>query len=161
MRAWLSKWLILIITVAWLGWELPAASDHNPHTWPLTEVIVTYVPPWLYLPAALVLGIWVPYHFWSNWRASVRRASKEAVMTNPLPTPLPTKRDAINRAVRTFVAGLWLDVATAVVAALVLGLSDVHWTKAWWVALGILLAKTAGTAVVSYVRRYLSPPPSA
>jgi hypothetical protein len=157
----MRKWLIVWLTLAWLAWEIPSAADHDPHTWPLTEVVVTYVPAYITLPAVLLLVIWLPWHFVTNYRAKSRRASEEAIMTNPLPTPLPKKQDAINRAVRTFIAGLWVDVATAVVGALVLMLGDVHWTKAWWVALGILLLKTAGTAAVSYVRRFLSPPPSA
>jgi hypothetical protein len=160
MPAWLSKWLILILAVAWLAWELPAAFDHNPHTWPLTEVIVTYVPAYVALPAAVALALWLPWHFYVNYRAK-RSASKEAPMISQLPVPLPTKRDAINRAIRTFVAGLWVDVATAIVAVLVLWLGDVHWTRAWWIGLAVALGKTVATAAISYVRRYISPPPSA
>lgn len=78
-----------------------------------------------------------------------------------LPTPLTTRRDAWVRAVRTFAQGLWVDVAAAVLGALLLALSDVHWTKAWAVALVALLAKTAATAAVSYVYRHVKPPPSA
>jgi hypothetical protein len=73
---------------------------------------------------------------------------------------LPARRDAWVRAVRTFVQGLWVDVLAAVLGALTLALSDVHWTRAWGVALVALLAKTAATAAVSYVYRHIKPPPA-
>jgi hypothetical protein len=62
----MRKWLIVAFSLAWLGWELIAAFDHDPHTWPLTQVIVTYLPVWLYLPAALLLACWLPAHLWQN-----------------------------------------------------------------------------------------------
>jgi hypothetical protein len=71
-----------------------------------------------------------------------------------------TKRDAVNRAVRTFIQGLWVDVLAAVTGAATLALADVHWTKAWGTALVLLLAKTAATAATSYVYRRLKPPPT-
>jgi hypothetical protein len=40
----MRKWLILGLTLAWLAWELVAAFDGSPSTWPLTQVVVTYVP---------------------------------------------------------------------------------------------------------------------
>jgi hypothetical protein len=62
----MKKWLIAALFLAWLGWELIAAFDRDPHTWPLTHVIVTYVPAWIYMPAALLLAVWLPWHLWSN-----------------------------------------------------------------------------------------------
>jgi hypothetical protein len=73
---------------------------------------------------------------------------------------LPARRDAWVRVARTFIAGLWVDVLAAVLGALTLALSDVHWTRAWGVALVALLAKTAATAAVSYVYRHIKPPPA-
>jgi hypothetical protein len=54
--------------VVWLIWELWSNFDHDPNTWPLTWVIVTYVPAWITLPAVLILALWLPYHFWTNYR---------------------------------------------------------------------------------------------
>lgn len=81
-------------------------------------------------------------------------------MVNPLPTPLPTTRDAWNRAFRTFVQGLWVDVSAALVLVLATALTDVRWTKEYWIGLGLMLAKTVAIAAMSYVYRRLRPPPS-
>lgn len=82
-------------------------------------------------------------------------------MVNPLPTPLPTDQDAWNRAIRTFIQGLWLDVSTALVLAIVAGLTDVQWTSEYWTGFGLMLLKTVVLAAASYVHRRLRPPPSA
>lgn len=66
--------------------------------------------------------------------------------------------DAENRAWRTFVQGLLLDVAAAVVAVLVVALTDVEWTLTYWQALGLVLLKTVLTAAVSYAARRITPP---
>jgi hypothetical protein len=60
----------------------------------------------------------------------------------------------------TLAQGLLLDVGAAVAAVAATGLADVHWTRAWWVALGLLVAKTALRAAVSYAARRLVPPTS-
>jgi hypothetical protein len=67
-RCRVKKWAIAALTLGWLAWELVANFDHDPGTWPLTWVIVTYLPWWIYLPAAVILGAWIPFHFWQNWR---------------------------------------------------------------------------------------------
>lgn len=69
--------------------------------------------------------------------------------------------DARSRALRTLAQGLLLDVAAAVVAVAATWLPDVQWTRAWWMALGLLVAKTALLAAVSYAARKVVPPPSA
>lgn len=69
-----------------------------------------------------------------------------------------TNADARNRAFRTFVQGLLIDVGTAVTAALAASLTDVQWTKAFWVTLGFMVGKTALQAAVSYVARKVLPP---
>ena len=66
--------------------------------------------------------------------------------------------DARNRAWRTFVHGLLLDVTTAVVVILLTELHEIRWTRAYWVAIGGLVAKTVIQSVVSYVARRLAPP---
>lgn len=76
-------------------------------------------------------------------------------------TPLNMARmlaDAKNRAWRTFVQGLALDVATTLVMLLATTLPGVQWTRTWWLALGGLLAKTAVQTAVAYLARKLVPP---
>lgn len=68
--------------------------------------------------------------------------------------------DAKSRALRTLAQGLLLDVATAVVAVAATWIPGVQWTRAWWTALGLLVAKTALVAAVAYAARRLVPPPS-
>lgn len=146
----MKKWLIAVLTLAWLAWELVAAFDHDPHTWPLTQVIVTYVPAWIYMPAALLLAVWLPWHLWSNRQ---RGAAQEVAMSNQL-----VHLDAVNRAARTFIQGLLVDVLGAVVLVLTTQLGDLQWTKTYWAALGLLLMKTAISAGVAYVYRRVRPP---
>lgn len=72
------KWLILHLTILWTVWELVAAFDQNRSTWPLTQIVITYLPWWVYMPAAVVLAVWLPWHFWT----SGRRHLKEAMMVS-------------------------------------------------------------------------------
>lgn len=69
-----------------------------------------------------------------------------------------TAADARNRALRTFLWGLAIDVTFALSSVLGVAMGEIHWTKAYWLALGGLLLKTALTAAVSYAMRHLAPP---
>lgn len=66
--------------------------------------------------------------------------------------------DARRRALRTLLQGLLLDVATAVIAVLTVALTNVSWTREWWLGLGGLLVKSVSTAVMSYIARRVVPP---
>ena len=69
-------------------------------------------------------------------------------------TTVTTKADAAQRAKRTFIQGIVLDVAVAVAVALLAWLPDADLTsKQAWIILGTSLAKTVLTAVASYVMR--------
>lgn len=68
--------------------------------------------------------------------------------------------DARNRAVRTFVHGLIFDVLVALVAAVSATVGGIEWTRTYWLALGLLLAKTAVQAAISYAARHIAPPPT-
>lgn len=75
----------------------------------------------------------------------------------------PTTADAQNRAWRTFIQGLLVDLLAAVVLAVgpAIAGADFAWTKAYWLTLLGLAGKTAIQSVVSYVARRAVPPPSA
>jgi hypothetical protein len=75
IRSLAGRWLIVILTGAWLIWEIFASADGDPNTWPLTKVLVTYLPIWLYMPAALLLAVWLPWHLWSNRRNAAQGGS--------------------------------------------------------------------------------------
>ena len=75
-----------------------------------------------------------------------------------LPVPVSASADAKNRAWRTAVQGLALDVLTAIVLVLSVAVTDLRWTRAYWVALGLLVAKTGIQSAVSYGARNLVPP---
>jgi uncharacterized membrane protein YcjF (UPF0283 family) len=75
-----------------------------------------------------------------------------------LPVPADTATDARNRAWRTFAQSLLVDVIAAVALAVFPILSDVHWDKSYWLAVGALAARSAVTAVVSWVARKVLPP---
>jgi uncharacterized membrane protein YcjF (UPF0283 family) len=68
------------------------------------------------------------------------------------------ERDARQRAWRTFWQSFLVDVGASVVAVLLPLVSDLEWTREWWLAAGALAAKTLVMAVVSYVARRLVPP---
>lgn len=74
---------------------------------------------------------------------------------------MDTQTDARNRAWRTLLQGLGIDVAAALVLVLAPALSSVEWTPAYWQALGLLAAKSVLQAVVAFVARKVVPPPSA
>jgi len=71
-------------------------------------------------------------------------------------TSLPLlSADAKNRAVRTFLQGLAIDLAVAV-ASVILSSVDAITDKAGLVTVGLALAKTVVTTIASYVmRRFL------
>jgi hypothetical protein len=153
-RRFTGKWLIVALSIAWLGWELFAAFGHDPGNWPLTEVVVSYVPWPITAAGIAVLCVWLPWHFWTNYR-------EKATMVNPVSVPLSKTADARNRAWRTFAQGLGIDVVTAVAGAVTLPLNDVTWTRVYWVGVTSLAAKTAVQTAVAYVARRVVPPPSA
>lgn len=72
--------------------------------------------------------------------------------------PKSTAEDARQRALRTFVVGLLVDVGSAVVALAVTQLGSVEWTRTYWIALGAMVAKTAIGTMASYVARHVAPP---
>lgn len=69
----MRKWAIVVLALAWLVWELIAAFDGSTSTWPLTEVVVEYVPAWITLPAIVVLVLWLPTHFAIRYARRRRR----------------------------------------------------------------------------------------
>jgi hypothetical protein len=68
-------------------------------------------------------------------------------------------RDASNRALRTFLQGLGLDMLVAVLLVFKTVFNDADsWSELEWLAIGFTLAKTLAQTIYSYVmRRYLDP----
>jgi len=81
-------------------------------------------------------------------------------MSQPLPVPPDARTDARNRAFRTFVQGLLVDVTVGVLAAVgpSLASSGFAFTKDYWQLIAALAAKTAVMTAVAYVSRKLVPP---
>jgi hypothetical protein len=75
---------------------------------------------------------------------------------------MDTTHDARNRAWRTFVQGLAVDILAALVLAVgpALMQTDGLTTRAYWSTMGALVLKTVVTAVVSYIARKVIPPPA-
>lgn len=64
------------------------------------------------------------------------------------------KQDAKNRAYRTLVQGLLIDIAIAVAAVLLVWLPDADITsREAWTVLGVSVAKSVLTAIASFVMR--------
>ncbi len=70
-------------------------------------------------------------------------------------------RDAKERSVRSIAQGLAIDLAVAAVLVLGVAFTTIVWTKAYWVTLGLSLARTLLQATVSYFMRLLIPPTKA
>lgn len=68
--------------------------------------------------------------------------------------------DARNRAWRTFVQGLAVDVLLSAAAALTLALSapELTWSKPYWIGVGLAVGKSVLQAVTSYAARHIAPP---
>ena len=82
------------------------------------------------------------------------------VTPTPALTPAAVKADAKNRAVRSYLQGLGVAVLFAALPIAQASLGDIHWSVAWWIALGNAVASPALLAGASYVMRHLSPPPT-
>jgi hypothetical protein len=71
------------------------------------------------------------------------------------------ERDATERAFRTWMQGLLVDLAAGVGVALVAGVAGgIEWTRVYWVTLGLAVAKSCVMAFVSYFARRMVPPAS-
>lgn len=79
-------------------------------------------------------------------------------MVNSLPAPADAGTDARNRAWRTLVQSLAVDVGAAVVLAVTPLLAGIEWKQSYWIAVGLLAARSAVTALVSWVARKVVPP---
>lgn len=83
MWQWWKRWGIVVTSLAWLVHELWNAFDDDPHTRPLTYVVVESVPVWLYVPAAALLALWIVPHFWSAGRDVARGLSRKKRGSDP------------------------------------------------------------------------------
>jgi hypothetical protein len=65
--AWVTAFLA--VTALAVGGELWAAFDNSPNTVPWTELL-TDLPWWVTMPAALLLAVWLPLHliYWYRQR---------------------------------------------------------------------------------------------
>lgn len=70
-------------------------------------------------------------------------------------------RDARERAVRTLLWGLLVDVGTAVVLVLLTATKTIEWTSTYWLGLASLTAKSVIQALVAFAGRKLLVPVSA
>lgn len=66
--------------------------------------------------------------------------------------------DARNRAWRTFLQGLGIDVGVAITLILVAAFADIQWTSTYWATLGASLGRTILQTAVSYVFRIFVKP---
>lgn len=76
------------------------------------------------------------------------------------PPETPAYRDWASKlwGVRTALQGLLIDVLTGVTLYLVTVIGDLEWTRVYWLALGLGVARSAVQAVVAYLVRRLLPP---
>lgn len=67
-------------------------------------------------------------------------------------------RDARIRAWRTFLTNLAFDVAAGVAAFLMTVVGSFEWTQTYWIALGLGVAKSVITGIMTYfIRKFFKP----
>lgn len=76
--AW--TWMFLGVTALAVAGELFASFDTSPATEPWTHYVTTYLPPWLTFTLVAVLNVWLPMHFYLEYRKR-----KNDRRTNPRP----------------------------------------------------------------------------
>jgi hypothetical protein len=84
--------------------------------------------------------------------------------TYPSPrASVAARADARNRAWRSFLQGLLIDLGVAVLPLIYDAVSgwDGAFSRTYWTAVVISVAKTIGVTVISYVMRRTVPPPNA
>lgn len=69
-----------------------------------------------------------------------------------------TKLDAKDRAWRTFLQGLAIDVGVAVVLVLAVAFTKIEWTLLYWQGLGLSLSRTILQSGVAYLMRVFVKP---
>lgn len=69
-----------------------------------------------------------------------------------------TLSDASDRAWRTFLQGLGIDVAIAVTLVLAVAFTKIEWTPVYWAGLGSSLGRTVLQSAVAYVMRVFVKP---
>lgn len=69
-----------------------------------------------------------------------------------------THTDAKDRAWRTFIQGLGIDVGVAVVLVLAVAFTKIEWTPAYWQGLGLSLGRTILQTGVAYLMRVFVKP---
>lgn len=73
-------------------------------------------------------------------------------------SPAQVDRDARVRAWRTFFTNLAFDVAAGVAAFLVTVVGNLEWTRTYWIALGLGVAKSVITGIMTYfIRKFIKP----
>jgi hypothetical protein len=68
------------------------------------------------------------------------------------------ERDAQVRGWRSFVQGLLIDIAVSATVFLVTVISDLEWTRVYWIAVSLGLAKSVVQGIVAYFARKLVKP---
>lgn len=81
-------------------------------------------------------------------------------MTQPTPLPIPKSAadDAKQRAIRAYLTGLGAAVLTSTLPLLDAAANNIHWSTAWWIAIGNTLVQPAVHAAITYVARHVAPP---
>jgi hypothetical protein len=79
-------------------------------------------------------------------------------MVNQINPPAEVSADAKNRAFRTLIQSLAVDIVAALLVALTPVLSDIQWSKGYWLLVAGLAGRSVVTALVSWLARKLIPP---
>jgi hypothetical protein len=82
-NVWIT--VFLLTTCGVIGEELWAAFDRSPDTTPWTDLLATYVSPWVTFSAIGVVVIWLPWHFILAYRA--KRLERE-LRAQGVPIPI-------------------------------------------------------------------------
>lgn len=155
----ITKWALAFAALGWAVWDFAVTNDNDPNTWPLTHLVIYYLTPWGAFGAAVALCGWLLWHFWPGTHSG-RPSPKEGLIMSEAGSKWAVRKAAVERAVRTLVAGCLATALSAAGTALTVAITPgVTWTREYWVGVAVAVETSVVAAVISYVRRYFGAPP--
>lgn len=143
----MRKWGVAAAFLVFLVWEIWAVRDGDPHTWPLTQIVVTYVPAPVTAAVIVWFVAWLPLHFANEYR------KKGKTMTTLTP-PDPTEDHPAEPVLTRGTAVALLSAVLGLLIAFGVDLSDKQQSTIMDVGV-IVLPALASIAVAVWSRRHV------
>ncbi len=151
---WIGAFLAATATA--VGAELVAATDHSPDTVPWTELL-TDLPWWVTMPAALLLAVWLPIHLALRYRRRRAGTAPQPLRQGGVMQPAPPTqtRHPWRATARTVFAAAVAFASLAPVVAATAHVDAVPAVVQVLAVAGAITRVLAMPAVDGWLRRYL------